>query len=148
MLPSSQVEASDISPQALAIAQTNAELNQVSVTFHQGDLWAALPAGRQYDVITSNPPYIDWRQMKELEPDVIDFEPRLALDGGEDGLLFYRRLADQACEFLLQGGRVYWEIGYDQGDAVTKIVQNRGLRVLEVRKDLAGHDRVVIAEKE
>ena len=143
----SEVHASDLSPQALAVAQENAELNGVHVEFHQGDLWEALPAGRQYDVITSNPPYIDWKQLEELERDVIDHEPRMALDGGEDGLIFYRRLAERTAEFLKEDGRAFWEIGYDQGETAAEIAYMAGLHVVEVRKDLAGHDRVVIVEK-
>ena len=145
-IPGSHVRASDISPEALAVARQNAELNGVSVTFHQGDLWEALPAGRQYDVITSNPPYIDWKQLRELDTDVIDHEPRLALDGGEDGLIFYRRLAERTAVFLKAGGRAFWEIGYDQGKTAAEIAEKAGLCVVEVCKDLAGHDRVVIVE--
>ncbi len=147
-LKGARVEASDISPEAIAVAEENAKLNSVSVSYWQGDLWGALPAGRQYDVITSNPPYIDWGQLKELDGDVIDYEPVLALDGGEDGLVFYRRLAERTCEFLKEGGRAFWEIGYDQGETAAVIAKTCGLRVIEVRKDLAGHDRVVIVEKE
>lgn len=142
----SEVSASDISPEALAVAGQNAELNGVSVAFHQGDLWEALPAGRQYDVITSNPPYIDWKQLRELDTDVIDHEPRMALDGGEDGLIFYRRLAERTAEFLKAGGRAFWEIGYDQGKTAAEIAEKAGLCVVEVCKDLAGNDRVVIVE--
>lgn len=147
-LQKSRVEAADISPEAIAVAEANAKLNGVFVDFWQGDLWEALPAGRQYDVITSNPPYIDWKQLKELDTDVIDHEPRLALDGGEDGLIFYRRLAERTREFLKEGGRAFWEIGYDQGETAAAIARGQGLRLIEVRKDLAGHDRVVIVEKE
>ena len=146
-IPNSVVCASDLSPEALQIAGENANINCVSVDFYQGDLWEALPAGRQYDVITSNPPYIDWKQLEELDTDVIDHEPRLALDGGEDGLIFYRRLAERTEEFLKEDGRAFWEIGYDQGQTVAEIVRQSGLKVVEVRKDLAGHDRVVIVEK-
>ena len=147
-LQKSRVEAADISPEAIAVAEANAKLNGVFVDFWQGDLWEALPAGRQYDVITSNPPYIDWKQLKELDTDVIDHEPRLALDGGEDGLIFYRRLAERTREFLKEGGRAFWEIGYDQVETAAAIARGHGLRLIEVRKDLAGHDRVVIVEKE
>ena len=69
-------------------------------------------------------------------------------DGGEDGLVFYRRLAERTCEFLRDGGRAFWEIGYDQGETVAQIAAKCGLKVIEVRKDLSGHDRVVIVEKE
>lgn len=147
-LTDSQVEAVDISPEAIKVAEENAKLNGVGVTFWQGDLWEALPAGRQYDVITSNPPYIDWKQLEELDADVIDHEPRLALDGGEDGLVFYRRLAQRTAEFLREDGRAFWEIGYDQGVTAADIARENGLKVIEVRKDLAVHDRVVIVEKE
>lgn len=147
-LPEAQVEALDISASALAVAQNNAKQNGVRIQFWQGDLWEPLPAGRQYDLITANPPYIDQSQLKELEADVREFEPRLALDGGDDGLMFYRRLASGMAAFLREGGRAFWEIGYDQAEAVTEIARQSGFKVLEVRKDLAGHDRVVILERE
>lgn len=147
-LPQARVDAADLSVAALEIAAHNAKENGVHVSFWQGDLWEALPAGRQYNLITANPPYIDASQYKALDRDVREFEPKMALYGGEDGLAFYWRLAERTASFLKEGGRAYWEIGYDQGKVVADIVRKRGLKLIEVRKDLAGHDRVVIAEKE
>lgn len=147
-LPQAHVEATDLSAAALEIAVWNAKENGVRVSFWQGDLWEALPAGRQYDLITANPPYIDADQYERLDREVREFEPKMALHGGEDGLAFYRRLAKQTGFFLKKGGRAYWEIGYDQGKAVADIVKGQGLKLIEVRKDLAGHDRVVIVKKE
>ena len=100
------------------------------------------------DLFKENSPNDDyWKQLEELDTDVIDHEPRLALDGGEDGLIFYRRLSERTAEFLKEDGRAFWEIGYDQGQTVAEIVRQSGLKVVEVKKDLAGHDRVVIVEK-
>lgn len=146
--PCTQVLASDLSPEALAVAAANAKQNGVCVSFCQGDLWQPLPAGRQYDIITCNPPYIDRRQLQQLDRDVIAYEPHMALDGGEDGLTFYRRLAEQVRDYLKDGGRIFWEIGYDQAEAVSRLLEDRGMRVCAVRRDLAGRSRVVIAEKE
>lgn len=146
-LPQACVDAADISPEAINIAGGNAALNQVTISVYQGDLWEAVPAGRQYDVITANPPYIDEEEMKQLSRDVREYEPRLALDGGADGLTFYRRLAAELGRFLKPAGRAFWEIGYRQAAAVTELARQAGLRVVTVKKDLAGHDRVVIVER-
>lgn len=85
--------------------------------------------------------------MKQLSRDVREYEPRLALDGGADGLTFYRRQAAELGRFLKPAGRAFWEIGYRQAAAVTELARQAGLRVVTVKKDLAGHDRVVIVER-
>lgn len=145
-LPQMQVEAVDISSDALQLAKENAALNQVSLTWLQGDLWDALPAGRRYDVITSNPPYIAPEEYKTLSVGIREFEPKIALVGGEDGLDFYRRLAARTAEFLNPGGRAFWEIGYNQGADVVKIAEDAGLKVVRVQQDLGDRDRVIILE--
>ncbi|MDO5574375.1 MAG: peptide chain release factor N(5)-glutamine methyltransferase [bacterium] len=99
----------------------------------------------RFDVIISNPPYICSDVIETLEPEVKDHEPRMALDGTADGLLFYRKLAEQAPDFLNHGGRLFFEIGYDQGQAVTEILTQSGYTDIRVVKDLAGLDRVVSA---
>ena len=98
-------------------------------------------------MIVSNPPYIPSETIGGLEPEVREFEPWLALDGSADGLLFYRRLAGECGAFLNRGGRVYFEIGHDQGAAVSGLLEAHGFTDIKVRKDLAGNDRVVSAAK-
>lgn len=143
-----RVTATDISAEALQVARRNAEalLEHDTVEFFQGDLFHALPQdGRRYDVITSNPPYIPTAVIAGLEPEVREFEPMLALDGSRDGLAYYRRIAAEAGEWLADGGRLYLEIGYDQGAAVSALLTEAGFQQVQVHKDLAGNDRVVRA---
>lgn len=100
-----------------------------------------------YDFIVSNPPYIQTDVIATLMSDVRDFEPHSALDGFEDGIYFYRRISDEGYELIRKGGFVAFEIGYDQGEAVSKLMIQRGYVNVEVRRDLAGHDRVVLGFK-
>ena len=143
-----QVDAADLSEEALQLARENAAAQGTDITFYQGDLFAALPAGRSYDILVSNPPYIPSAVIEELEPEVREHEPRMALDGAADGLSFYRRIAGEAGPYLRQGGRIYLEIGYDQGEAVSRLFAGQGFDKIRVLKDLAGHDRIVTAVKE
>lgn len=133
----------DLSPQALAVAQENCEHLDAEVTFWQSDLFAQVT--ESYDVITSNPPYIVSAVISELMPEVREHEPVMALDGGADGCLFYRRLAAEAGEHLRENGRLYLEIGYDQGKTVAGLLEENGFEEVQVHQDLAGHDRVVSA---
>lgn len=133
----------DLSPQALAVAQENCERLDAEVTFWQSDLFAQVM--ESYDVITSNPPYIASAVIPELMPEVRKHEPVMALDGGADGCLFYRRLAAEAGKYLRQDGQLYLEIGYDQGETVAGLLQENGFAEIRVHPDLAGHDRVVSA---
>ena len=142
----------DISEDALAVARRNAEaieadggLNGGSVRFLAGDLYDALEDDVKYDVIISNPPYIRTDVIPTLMPEVRDHEPHIALDGGEDGLTFYRRIAEGAAVHLARGGMIFLEIGYDQGSAVTDILADAGFTDITVVKDYAGNDRVVRA---
>lgn len=137
------VAASDYSKEALAIAQRNAEQQHVQVKFFQGDLFE--PVEGMYDIIVSNPPYIMSKVVDELMPDVREFEPRMALDGAEDGLLFYRRICAEAKRYLVPEGRLMFEIGHDQGETVPEILLAEGYVSIEVRKDYAGLDRMVFA---
>ena len=140
------VTACDISEDALAAARENAQLNQVDIHFRQGDLFSA--ADGRFDVITANPPYIPKPVLDSLMPEVRDFEPRCALDGGEDGLVFYRRIAEQALNRLKPGGALFLEIGYDQAEDVTALLRGHGFAGTRVIRDLAGHDRVVTGQRE
>lgn len=111
----------------------------------ESDLFSAF-TGRSdsgFDVIVSNPPYIPSADIESLEPEVRDHEPRLALDGMADGLYFYRKLAAECRRYLKPGGCVYLEIGYDQGQAVSRLLKDNGFREVSVFKDMPGLDRVV-----
>lgn len=162
-----RVTATDISEEALKVAernirtllpewslrigetgsmQTSAADTERVAELWQGDLFAALPEdGRRYDVITSNPPYIPTAVISTLEPEVQEHEPRLALDGAEDGLSYYRRIAAAAGGYLKPGGRIYLEIGFDQGDAVRGLLTAAGYQEIRVLRDLPGRERVVAA---
>ncbi len=133
----------DLSDTAVEVSRENAARLGCRARIYQGDLFAALPVGLRFDVIVSNPPYIQSAVIEGLMPEVRDYEPRMALDGAEDGLLFYRRIAAQAGAWLVPGGRLYLEIGYDQGESVPFLLREAGFLQVEVRRDLAGQTRVV-----
>ena len=119
-VPGAQVHAADLSPDALAVTAKNAELLGASVTLHQGDLFAAVPENA-FDVIVSNPPYIPSADCLTLQEEVRR-EPMMALDGGTDGLDFYRRIASDAPNFLRPGGVLLLEVGFDQAEAVMALL--------------------------
>ncbi len=138
----------DISGKAVEIAARNSESNGVEVCFLQGDLYEALDdIGDRYDAIISNPPYIAGAVIDTLMEEVRDHEPLIALCGGEDGLEFYRRIIDGADSHLVPGGVILFEIGYDQGEAVSDMLREHGYSDVKVIKDLAGLDRVVKAHR-
>lgn len=137
----------EISPSALAVAKENALANGVEVTWYESDLFTQLPKGFLVDAIVSNPPYIAKEEVEKLLTNVKDFEPRLALDGGEDGLDFYRLLTQQAQEYLTDDGMLFFEIGYDQGVSVSHLMKAEGYRQVRVLQDLSGKDRVVFGRK-
>lgn len=149
LLPLSEGTAVDISPAALAVATENAERIGVRERFTPvlSDLYSKLPAGERYDVIVSNPPYIPTEDITTLAADV-QKEPKGALDGGKDGLDFYRRIIAGASEHLLPGGLLAFEIGIHQSDAVTQLCREQGFSVTAVRKDYAGIERMIFAAKE
>ena len=152
-VPQAEVTATDLSEEALKVARENAErLTAGGIRFLQGDLFEAFsnlqaPGSELFNLIVSNPPYIPAKVIDGLMPDVKDFEPRLALDGGTDGLDIYRRLIPQAAEHLAPGGVLLLEIGFDQGETVPDLCRQAGLGNIAVLKDLAGLDRVVRAER-
>jgi len=137
----------DISPEALKVALRNKEelegggrlLGQVR--FIESDLFENIEG--TFDVIVSNPPYIRSGEIDSLMEEVRDHEPRGALDGGEDGLDFYRKIADEAYKHLNREGRLFFEIGYDEGSEVKRILEERGYRKVTVKKDYSGNERVV-----
>ena len=132
---------SDISKTALLVAKENAKLHEVDAEWVRSDLFDNIT--ETFDVIMANPPYIPTGEILSLMPEVRDFEPDNALDGGADGLDFYRKIAGQVKDYLNPGGYVYMEIGYDQGEAVSELMRNAGFTEVEVIKDLARNDRVV-----
>jgi len=146
-LPQSRVTATDLSAEALGQAKANAKRHglETRIEFRQGNWWQAVPHTELFDLIVSNPPYVSSDEMASLQPEVRLFDPKEALDGGFDGLEAYRAIASQAARRLKPGGRVFLEIGATQGDAVSRIFARAGLGRVEVQKDLAGLDRVVVA---
>ena len=136
-----QVTAADISEDALKVAQKNAKENQVPVEFVHSDLFEEISGS--YDMIVSNPPYIPSKVIETLMPEVRDHEPIKALDGKEDGLYFYRRITEESVAYLKPGGYLLYEIGHDQGEAVSSYMRENGFDEIEVIRDLAGLDRVV-----
>ena len=139
------VDAVDISEGALKTAIENGSNNGVNVNFFKSDLFSEV--NEKYDIILSNPPYIEKDVIETLEPDVKDYEPLSALDGGNDGLDFYRRIINEIDSYLNKNGCVIFEIGYNQGDKVSKLLSERGFENISVEKDLSGLDRVVIGYK-
>jgi release factor glutamine methyltransferase len=135
----------DISAAALDIARRNAgRLGTAErMTFDCRDFGATCT--ERFDLVVSNPPYIADGVIETLEPDVRAFEPFLALSGGADGLEAYRQIARTLPGLLLPQGRAILEIGFDQAERVTRILENQGLRVIRIVKDLGGHDRVVVS---
>ena len=139
----------DVSAKALTYARKNAEKNNIHVDFYESDLFAGVPGewkGR-LEAIVSNPPYIPKKDLDGLMTEVRDHEPMNALDGGEDGLDFYRVIVEQAKEWLVDGGWLFFEIGYDQGEALLSLLREFGYTESKLKQDLAGLDRVVFARK-
>jgi release factor glutamine methyltransferase len=148
--PGAESHAVDVSEAALEVARRNAERHQVAdrIHFHGGDGFDALPAGLRFDLIVSNPPYIARDEIDALQPEVRDHDPRLALDGGTDGLDFYRRLASQGGERLNGGGRLIVELGDGQDTAARALFEAEHWRVEGVENDDTGRARILIARRE
>lgn len=142
--PTWNVTASDVSPDALAVASDNAHRTGAvrNVRLVLGSLFESVP-GERFDLITANPPYIPAGDIAGLPVDVRDFEPRLALDGGADGLDLVREIATSGSLHLTPGGLLAMEIGADQGPAAVQVLRERGYRDVELARDLGGRDRVV-----
>ena len=132
----------DISEKALLVARENAHRLECEAQFIFSDLWENIED--TYEIIVSNPPYIVRNVISTLDTEVKDHEPVLALDGGEDGLDFYRKIVADTHRHLVPGGLLAFEIGYDQGQALTALFKNAGYRNIEILKDLAGLDRVAL----
>lgn len=144
----------DISDKALAVARENAKRLELDATFLEGDLFAPLTdfvsektTDRLFDLVVSNPPYIETAVIDTLMPEVREHEPVLALDGMEDGLHFYRRIVSEAPAHMRKGAYLFFEIGCEQGEAVKTLMQEGGFEQAEILKDYAGLDRVVYGIK-
>ena len=131
----------DVSEKALNVAKENAKLNNAEIEFIKSDLFENIP-DLKIDFIVSNPPYIETEVVKTLDAEVVLNEPNLALDGGEDGLDFYRKIISQAKKHLNANGKLYFEIGYNQGESVS-VLMKEDFKNIEVIKDYGGNDRVV-----
>ena len=136
--------AADLSEKALAVARQNAKKLRKECEFIHSDLFEHIDG--KYDVIVSNPPYIATKEIEALEPEVRVHEPMMALDGKEDGLFFYRKIVSASIDYLNPKGWLMFEIGYDQGEAVSEMMKSSGYTEVRVVKDLAGLDRVVIGK--
>ena len=143
--PAVQVHAVDVSPEALDVARENASQAKASVQFHQGDGFSVIPDILRFDLIVSNPPYIPSAEIATLDPEVRDFDPRVALDGGEDGLEFYRRLADWARGRLNPGGCLMMEFGDGQAPAIESLLLEHKWIVEAVVPDYSERHRLMIA---
>lgn len=149
-LKNPKVKSFDISEIALEIGKKNAINNNVDdkIDFVKSDLFSAIKdTNIQFDVIVSNPPYIPKKDIETLHTQVKDYEPYNALEGGEDGLDFYRDITKQSINYLKQNGVLAYEVGHDQAQDVAKIMQDNGYTKIYTKKDLQGIDRVVIGYK-
>jgi release factor glutamine methyltransferase len=144
-----KITATDISADALVLAKENAAKNNLAarIEFLQGDGFAALTAKTQFDLLISNPPYIPSAEIETLQPEVRDFDPRGALDGGTDGLDFYRMFAAQAKPFLKPDGKIMLEFGDGQTDAIKAIFENEKWIVEAVQEDYSQRARILIARQ-
>ncbi len=136
-----KASAVDISKEALEVAAKNIEKLEADVKLLESDLFTNVEG--TYDVIVSNPPYIRTAVIEELKEEVKFHDPFLALDGKEDGLYFYRKIVKESPNYLKQHGKLYFEIGHDQGEEVKVLMEQAGFTGVTVKKDLAGLDRVV-----
>ena len=143
-LPNAQVFAFDVSEQALATAQKNAELNQVAIQFIHQSILETEDLGQQFDIIVSNPPYVRYLEKLEIKKNVLDNEPHLALFvADDDALIFYRKIAELAQKNLNPQGQLYFEINQYLGQETLDLLQEMGFKNTELRKDIYGNDRMI-----
>lgn len=142
LFPDGEITSVDISRDALDVASINRENHKVNnLKFIQSDLFDKIDD--KFDLIYSNPPYISKKEMKELDRSVLDFEPHLALHGGEEGLDFYESITEEVCHYLKSDGYLVFEIGAYQGDAVKKLLEDHHFKNIQIRRDFSGLDRVL-----
>jgi hypothetical protein len=145
-MQNSEVYGIDISKEALKVAQINAQSNNVDVKFKCSDMFADIQ-DKDFDVIVSNPPYIKTQVINTLDKEVKN-EPIIALDGGEDGLYFYKKIINEAFNFLADNGMIFLEIGYDQKEELTKLIKaDKRYELVKTKKDLGDNDRIVVVKK-
>ena len=135
------IDATDISEDALRIAEQNTILNQVDINIFKSDIFDNVL--NKYDLIISNPPYISLTDYKQLPVEIKDFEPKSALLADDNGLFFYNKILQKAKDHLTESGKIYFEIGYDQAKKITEIAKENGFSDIIVFKDLNGFDRIV-----
>ena len=146
--PTAQVYATDVSSKAIQYAKGNADYNGIkNVTFLKGSLFSPVEEHMPFDLITANPPYIRSSDIDGLQREVRDWEPVSALDGGEDGLDFYREILSKAAGYLKDAGWIFFELGFGQSQTVKKIAEKYGFQRITIKKDFAGIDRVLKAGK-
>jgi release factor glutamine methyltransferase len=147
--PQAEVHALDVSESALNVARENASRHQVAerIHFYQSDGFEAVPREWRFDLLVGNPPYVPSAEIERLEAEVRDHDPRLALDGGKDGLEFYRRLAVEAALVLAPSGLMMLEFGDGQAEAVEEILQRQHWQIDAVEKDYSGRARILIAHR-
>jgi len=147
--PAAEIHALDILPEAVELARENARLNQLDarLRFHTGNGFEALPDGLAFDLIVSNPPYIPSQEIESLQPEVRDHDPRVALDGGLDGLDFYRRLAVEAGARLRDGGRLMLEFGDGQAEQLHRIFVEHNWVVENTRCDYSDRPRILTVRR-
>ncbi len=146
--PDARVYGTDMSADALVYARENAELNNIkNITFLKGDLFKPV-RDMQFDMIVSNPPYIRTDDIKSLQPEISDWEPVAALDGGEGGLDYYRRIISGAGDYLKENGILLLEIGIGQSGSIRKMAEDEGFAGIHIFKDYAGIERIIKAQKE
>lgn len=146
--PESEVTAADFSPEALRVAEMNANANQLSLHFFLADIlqWNSYDWPGPFDVVASNPPYVRESEMEVMRPEVVDFEPHHALFVPDtDALKYYRALADFSIFWLKPGGKIYCEINESLGEETARLFENKGLSGVEIKKDLQGKDRMIKA---
>ncbi len=142
-IKNAKIYASDVSAKAINVAEKNAEINEAEVKFFISDLFSEIPE-EKFDIIVSNPPYINAEDMKTLSKEVLN-EPHLALYGGKDGLDFYKKISKTSLEYLKDDGILVFEIGYNQANDVSDILKNFGYSKVEIIKDYSNNDRVLVA---
>ena len=146
-LPSAEVHAWDISEDALEVARRNAERNGVKVIFSKRDMLLEPVSDEKFDIIVSNPPYVTEVEKTEMQENVLNFEPHLALFVPDDNaLVFYEKIADFALTNLNNGGQLFFEINRAKGADIARLLEEKGFKNIELRKDISGNERMVMAE--